>query len=63
MKANEIINKICDNHNELAQCVYDMGIYRRVGTNDGYKVRLENIEKMRKLLDELEELNDKLEEM
>lgn len=60
MKANEIINKICENHNELAQCVYDMGIYRRVRTNDGYKVRLENIEKMRELLNELENLNEKL---
>lgn len=60
MTTNEIIIKICENHNELAQCVYDMGMYRRVGTNDGNKVRLENIEKMRKLLDELENLNEKL---
>ena len=60
MTTSELINKVNTNHAELAGCIYDMGCFRNTATNAGYNVRKENIEKMRKLLDQLEELNEDL---
>lgn len=60
MNATEIINEYDKNFNELAQATYDMGVYRRTATNEGYKVRKEKIEEMRELLNKLEELNENL---
>lgn len=60
MNATEIINEYDKNFTELAQVVYDMGVYRRVATGDGYKVRKEKIEEIRTLLNKLEELNEDL---
>lgn len=60
MNATEIINEYDKNFTELGQAVYDMGVYRRVATNDGYKVRKEKIEEIRTILNKLEELNEDL---